>query len=237
MSGKLRRAIRRVVGPGEEDFQRSYSQQGDDMILRSLFQRRARGFYVDVGAHHPTRYSNTRWFHEHGWHGINVDALPGSMEAFRRERPRDVNLEIGIAATRGRLPYFRFAEPAVNGFCLGPERVAELDRQFRLLEQVDVETIPLADVLAEHLPAGQQIDFLSVDVEGLDRVVLESNDWDRYRPTAVLAEDLTAFTLSAVLASPVTEFLRSRGYEPCAKAHHTIVFLEAGSFDANGLRG
>ncbi|MCW5198181.1 FkbM family methyltransferase [Desulfobulbus sp. F3] len=33
------------------------------------------------------------------------------------------------------------------------------------------------------------IDFLSVDAEGVDLKVLKSNDWNKYRPYIVLAED------------------------------------------------
>lgn len=36
-----------------------YSQEGEDMILRRLFEIEKTGFYVDVGARHPKRFSNT----------------------------------------------------------------------------------------------------------------------------------------------------------------------------------
>ena len=44
----------------------SYSQEGEDMILKSFFENKKhyRGFYVDVGAHHPVRYSNTYFFYK-----------------------------------------------------------------------------------------------------------------------------------------------------------------------------
>jgi hypothetical protein len=41
----------------------------------------------------------------------------------------------------------------------------------------------------------------------------------------VVAEDLHAFTLEKVLASPVTEFLRTQEFEPCAKMHHSVIYL------------
>ncbi len=75
----------------------SYSIEGEDRIVRSLFwEKRDTGFYVDVGAHHPFRFSNTYLFYTQGWRGINIDATPGSMRAFKKHRPRDINLEIGI---------------------------------------------------------------------------------------------------------------------------------------------
>lgn len=196
------------------------------MVLHSLFQFRALGFYVDIGAHHPVRHSNTYYFYQRGWRGINIDAMPGSMEAFARLRPGDINLQVGIAQARAALTYYRFKEPAVNAFSLSPERIAELTASFGFLEKLEIQAIPLADVLREHLPRNRHIDFLSVDVEGLDLAVLSSNDWQAYRPTIVLAEDLDAFTLGKVLQSPITVFLGKQGYEPCAKMHHTILYID-----------
>lgn len=44
---------------GHSHLNESYSQHGEDVILVSLFNYKKDGFYVDVGAHHPYRFSNT----------------------------------------------------------------------------------------------------------------------------------------------------------------------------------
>ncbi|MFT4801330.1 MAG: hypothetical protein ACI93N_001101, partial [Flavobacteriaceae bacterium] len=48
----------------EKFFLLSYSQEGEDILLNRIFnpQVNASGFYVDVGAHHPERFSNTFYF-------------------------------------------------------------------------------------------------------------------------------------------------------------------------------
>src|SRR5436309_16100262 len=74
----------------------AYSQEGEDLVLRRIFETQAKGIYVDVGAHHPFRFSNTCLLHKRGWRGINIDAMPGSMTLFERFRPLDVNLELGV---------------------------------------------------------------------------------------------------------------------------------------------
>src|SRR5580658_8816405 len=78
-------------------FRHSFSQEGEDMILASFFEGKKNGFYVDVGAHHPKRFSNTHHFYIRGWRGINVDATPGSMKLFRRTRPDDINIEAAVS--------------------------------------------------------------------------------------------------------------------------------------------
>lgn len=57
-------------------FVRSWSQEGEDQVLRRIFEKQAFGFYVDVGAHHPKRFLNTYVFYKSGWRGINIHAMP-----------------------------------------------------------------------------------------------------------------------------------------------------------------
>ena len=97
-------------------FFKSYSQEGEDMILNKIFEFKKNGFYIDIGAHHPKRFSNTYFFYKKGWMGINVDAKPGSMYLFNKIRPRDINLEIGLNNEKSVLKYYSFNEPALNTF-------------------------------------------------------------------------------------------------------------------------
>lgn len=199
-----------------------YGQDGEDLILDRLLERQSSGFYVDVGAHHPVRFSNTYLFYRRGWRGINIDAMPGAMKAFQRHRPRDINLECGVAASSGTLRYYRFNEPALNTFDAQEARRKDA-APYHLQDTVEVQVEPLRDLLARHLPAGQAIDFLSVDVEGKDEEVLRSNDWQRYRPRFVLAETLRV-DLLALADCPVVHFLSEVGYHPVGKAYNTSFF-------------
>lgn len=217
--GKMKRVL-----SGDPDMKprECYAQDGEDLILDRLLDGQRMGFFVDVGAHHPLRFSNTFLFYRRGWTGINIDAEPGSMRPFRKHRPRDINVECGVAASAGKLPYHRFNEPALNTF---DEREAHLKNQppYFLVEKVDVAVRRLDDLLNEHLPAGQAIDFLTIDVEGKDREVLMSNDWARYRPRFILAETLRTDMLQ-LTACPVVQFLAEQGYKPVAKAYNTTFF-------------
>ena len=202
--------------------QRCYGQDGEDLILDRLLEHQAKGFYVDVGAHHPVRFSNTFLFYRRGWNGINIDAMPGAMKAFDRLRSRDINIECGVAGSAGKLVYHRFNEPALNTF-VAAEAEHKNKSPYRLIDTVEVTVDRLDVLLGRHLPEGQQIDFLSVDVEGKDEEVLRSNDWERYRPCFVLAETLRTDMLH-LDECPVVQFLRSVGYTPVSKAYNTSFF-------------
>jgi FkbM family methyltransferase len=202
----------------------SYSQEGEDLILSRLFAEQASGFFVDVGAHHPQRFSNTFLFYQRGWRGINIDAMPNSMAPFRRARPRDINLEIPILKERKRLQFYQFNEPALNGFSGELSAFRSGLPKYHVVRTIELEGRPLAELLAEHLPPGQSIDFLSVDVEGLDLEVLESNDWSRFRPKVVLVEALCS-SLETLPSHPIHQLMQSHGYQVFAKALNTVFFL------------
>lgn len=206
----------------------SWSQSGEDRILDWLFGGRHTGFFVDIGAHHPQRYSNTYMLYLKGWRGINVDAMPGSMEPFRRVRPNDINLEIGISRQRQTLTYYSFDDPALNGF--SPE-LAEERRKWnpdKVVAEHQIQTFPLSEVLDKHVPSGTEIDLLSVDVEGLDYEVLSSNDWDRYRPKVVIVEDLDFSIDGGSSTSEAVAILRSHGYVAASKTAHNVFMVQPG---------
>tara|TARA_R110002074_G_scaffold20391_1_gene64668 strand:+ start:916 stop:1611 length:696 start_codon:yes stop_codon:yes gene_type:complete len=211
---------------GESYYDLSYAQEGEDMILRRVFNPdiQSSGFYVDIGAHHPKRFSNTYYFYKRGWRGINIDAMPGSMEPFNAMRPRDVNLEVAISNSASELVYYSFNEPALNGFSKElSENRASLGDIYYVKEEIILKTYRLADILADHLPVDTDIDFFSIDVEGLDYEVLQSNDWARFRPKMILAEALVKPTVD-VQTSEIVPFLKDRGYSFFAKTVNTVFF-------------
>jgi len=203
---------------------KSYSQEGEDMILRRVFEHRSIGFYVDVGAHHPKRFSNTYYFYKRGWSGINIDAMPGSMKLFKRLRPRDINLEIPVGPGLNSLTYFIFNEPALNGFDarLSQQRDSS-DNAYNVIKTIDLQTRTLESILDEFLPQNKTIDFLSVDVEGLDLEVLKSNNWKKYKPEYILVEILDS-SLSELHSNEINKFMKSHGYKIYAKAVNTVIY-------------
>ena len=217
----LKNLVRRWIPMGRL----SWAQEGEDLVLARLLGPMTRpGFFVDIGAHHPTRYSNTYYFYRRGWRGINVDPLPGSARLFRRQRPRDISLECGVAAQVGVLTYHAFNDPALNTF--SPEEAARKNvAPYRLLGTSQAPVHTLAGILERHLPPGQFIDFLSIDAEGLDHDIVASNDWETYRPRWVLVE-LLQTDFAGVAAHPTAQLLQQAGYAPCAKTLNTVFFQD-----------
>jgi FkbM family methyltransferase len=201
----------------------AYSSEGEDLIMKRIFDNKTNGVYVDVGAHHPFRVSNTYLFYKMKWTGINIDPMPGSKALFDRYRPSDVNLEMGVSAIRQHLTYHIFNEPALNTFSTAKVEEYTQDPKYQVIKEKKIETWPLADILDHYLPSGRSIDFLTIDAEGLDMDVLRSNNWEKYRPTYILVES-DPFLLSNMQHSELGQFMQQAGYAIFAKTYYTYIF-------------
>ncbi len=208
-------------------FKRSYSQFGEDLLLQGFLGEKwcwnYKGFWVDIGAHHPKRLSNTKIYSDVGWRGINVDASCEAIKAFERERPRDINVNVGIGKTAGTLDYYRMSASPMNTFSKAFAEKA-IEGGVKLRETVKIPVMTLKDLLDRYLPKGQAIDFLSIDCEGLDLEILESNDWNLYQPEYVLIEIHADGRNWEIPNSPVAVYLRARGYEIVGQSVLTSLF-------------
>lgn len=207
----------------------AWSQDGEDICLRSELPES--GFYVDVGAHHPDRFSVTRDLYRQGWRGINIDDKAGFWSDFSRERPRDINVKALIGAPAVR-QLTRFEESALT--TLNEDRASALVAAgWRSTAVETVHVRSLAEVLSQHVEP-RPIDFLSVDVEGLDLEVLESHDWERWPVRACLVEvGQPAF---AVPEDEISKFLRQHGLLPTRVWARSVLYQTTAFSGAGGSR-
>lgn len=198
-----------------------YSQEGEDILLSRFFGDKNNGFFVDVGAHHATRFSNTFALYRRGWRGINIDATPGSMESFRILRPEDTNLETAISDKVGPLVLSVFREGALNTF---DPVLSDVYTGGGCERTHTVELYPrsLADVLDQYVAEGQRIDLLTVDVEGEDLGVLLSNNWEKYSPEVIVIETLDT-PLPMLQAHPAINFLAGHGFVPVSRLYNSVI--------------
>nr|WP_256474459.1 FkbM family methyltransferase [Mucilaginibacter aurantiaciroseus] len=176
---------------------------------------------------HPKRFSNTYALYILGWRGINIDAMPGSMIEFKKIRPLDINLEIPVSIKSQTLPFYIMNEPALNTFL--KELAIERDQEdaYNIEKVVDIKTQPLYSILDKYLPHDTHIDFFTIDAEGFDFEILQSNNWDKYKPDVILVENDLNF--QDFINSDLYKFMQNLGYEFFAKTVLTI-FLKRKNF-------
>ena len=203
----------------------SYSSEGEDMILRKLFFGQKKGFYIDIGAFHPKKSSNTYYFYKKGWQGINIDAMPGSMNNFNKHRKRDINLEIPLGKDGEILNFYVFQDQALNGF--ENDRLKNKDQsksQNIVLQVIPLKTASLNRILEQYLPEDQEIDFIDIDVEGGELNILEQFDFQRYRPKVILLEILNT-KLEDVINTYLYKLLKTNKYYLKIKTLNTYIFV------------
>lgn len=168
---------------------RSSSQHGEDFIIHYLLKFKKNGCYVDIGANDPEIISNTKYFYDIGWRGINIEPHPILFNKINQLRSQDVNLNVGIAQKEDSIEFFQIDEvDGTAGSTFDPQVAKELEKKgYTISKVVSTPVVPLKKSLAENLK-NNKIDFMSIDTEGFDLEVLKSNDWKKYRPTFVLVE-------------------------------------------------
>jgi FkbM family methyltransferase len=163
----------------------TYSQNFEDVMLARLFYGQSKGFYVDVGANHPSRLSVTKHFYELGWNGINIEPIRENWALFEGDRTRDLNLNAAVGDTTGEQTFFVVEDNDALSTC-DRDRAAELARAGSVVDERVVPVVTLNSVLDQRKPG--QIDFMNIDVEGRERAVLTSIDLHKYRPRVILVE-------------------------------------------------
>ncbi len=164
----------------------SYSQKGEDLIMDKLLKNKKRGFYVDVGAYDPKRFSNTYRFYRKGWTGINIEPDNTNYKKFLDARKRDINLNVGVGQGKQSLVFYKFVPDTLSTFSKKEEE--EYRKQgYKLVDTIRVKIESLSRIFSKYCK-NKRIDFISVDTEGYDLEVLKSNDWGKFRPTLICVE-------------------------------------------------
>ena len=203
------------------------SQEGEDVLLKRLLKDDyyGEGFFVDVGAHHPVRFSSTFHYYLKGWRGINIDPLPGTKILFDEMRPDDINLECAVSDVEGILPYYMFDESAFNTF--SSVHRDEAEKKADLLETREIEVKRLDKILDEYLPPEQKFLFMTIDVEGYELNVIRSCNWEKYRPRFLCIEELSVSDSDSDSDSDsVAGFLNSVGYSRIAQTKNSCIYTD-----------
>lgn len=175
-----------------------YSQFGEDFLLWEFFDHKSNGFYVDVGAFDGVHLSNTYSFELQGWRGICVEPHPRYYEFCQQSRPNAICVQAATVGSDAQelVEFFTEEMGLLSGIEPGREedvgnRYLARGLEFRGFSRVNVRAITLNRLLNEYLPANNEIDFLSIDVEGTEVDTLMGLNFERYRPRVIVVETNT----------------------------------------------
>lgn len=210
---------------------RSYSQTGEDSVLKQLIGNSKEGFYIDVGCGHPVDGSNTYLFNRLGWRGLAIDANPKFSLIWKFIRPRDrfVNCAIKIDVEGDSIrSLYNFYADVYSTF--------DYERAMSLiaggLELASVDKIPSKELgdLVRSFSADFKVDkiqFLSIDVEGCELEVLRLYPFELFNPEFVCIEELRS---PIIQTSAVREYLAKQGFSLIAYTGLSSIYGQTKDF-------
>ena len=173
----------------------SFSQSGEDLIVKFIFDQLGikNPSYIDIGAHHPYYISNTALFFKNGSRGINIEPDPTLFKEFLKYRKEDVNLNIGISDCKGELDFYVISSPTLNTFSKeeADKYCLEGDYQIKSIKKIKVQI--LSDIIKD-FSNGIFPQFLSIDAEGVDEIIIRELDFDKNYPIVICIETITFST-------------------------------------------
>ena len=171
------------------------------------------------GCHHPFRGSNTWLLEENGWTGIAIDANPlGHLFEGKRSRTRFFQALLWSAEGE-ELSFSSMEGSAFDGVehTLGLHKGAHAKGGAALQT---MKTRTLASVLDE-AGAPEELDFVSLDVEGAELEVLAAFPFERYRMRVLSVEH----NHEEPKRGDIAKLLQSHGYVLAAEVFFAASFI------------
>lgn len=129
------------------------------------------GYFVEIGGYDGERHSNTLALEEnYGWTGLLVEPNPLLYPKLVERRPNCVHANVAIGPIEG--PHQFILGDSFGGLAAYFPADWYVEHKRRKNPVVSVEVITLSHLLDAHF-APLLIDYLSLDVEGAEYVILE----------------------------------------------------------------
>jgi len=205
-----------------------FSQYGEDSSIASYLRAVGRSClnYIDIGANDPVSHSNSYLFYRDGGSGVLVEANPKIARRIERKRPRDTIVNVAVVPE---------GSGVLDLHVMDMDGLSTVSTQWReaILKQdaatavkvIPVRTMGINDFLNEHVP-WKQIDFASLDIEGLDHDVLSAWDFDRWRPYLFCAETAAVSIENYIRDHRIDVIMNDRGYRPLFNTFANTIFVD-----------
>jgi FkbM family methyltransferase len=166
-----------------------YGQHGEDRILKLIFKDQKAGLVIDVGAADGCSNSNSAALLERpSWKGILIEPESSQFKELQtryKDQPKIICVRCAIGVNEGI--GILHCGGQVSTFDEEVKLSAEINNNvvYETTEEVEIKTLT---TLLDELEITDEIDFLSIDAEGMNYEVWNSLDDKKYSPKLVCIE-------------------------------------------------
>jgi FkbM family methyltransferase len=194
-----------------------HSQYGQDKwLVEELLPGKKDGVFVDIGANDGITLSNTYILEKMGWNGLAIEPIPSVYKELIKNR--QCTVINGCVASRSGKERFRVITGSpqmlsglVNEYDFRHKKriESELTANGGAYQEIEINCYNFNDLLESN--GIFQVDFLSIDVEGVEYKILDSIDFNRFYISVICVEN-------NYLDYKIPQLLIKRGFE-----FHSIV--------------
>lgn len=201
----------------------SHSIDGTDLITAELLRDVNEGFYVDIGANHPKKNSNTYYLYKQGWSGVAVDGNQYFEGLWHEHRPLDKFLTSLVSGEIKEVDFRIFPDDTMSS--MNSEQIKLYEGRFneKIINVIPATTTTLANLKQEYFQE-KEVHLLSVDIEGEDLNCLIGANFESWKPGVVVVE-IKHLSLYDVGSSDIVKFLTSHGYRFISKTPLNAIFV------------
>ena len=213
---------------------KTYSQAGEDMVIRFIFEGVIKSpltSYFDLGANFPVNISNTYYFyHMTNISGVCLEANPRLADVFSKERPRDTVLNMGIVpenlanASPDGMDFYILDADGLSSFDKEQVDKCVTEGRAKIIDIVKVPVITINTLFEKFYNGG--VDFVSIDIEGLELDILKDLDFEKYRPKVFCIETVSNECGKLVKNNLTADFMKSKGYEIAGDTFVNTIFID-----------
>lgn len=226
-----RKGLKIVPMEYEEHKYDSFSQEGEDRIVKMLLQSEkiidSDVTYLDIGCNDPIALNNTFLLSKSFVvkKGVLVEPNAQLLRNMAVARPNDILINKGVGVVAGELSYYDFGDYHTLNTCSEEEKDFIIKQGFPIKSTTKIEIVPINDLLHEYFPDGR-LDFLSIDIEGQDEEIVKSIDYEFIRPAIICIETAVYKSGKIDNMSELVNFFKSKDYYLTADTSLNSIFID-----------
>lgn len=205
----------------------SYSQCKQDIILNEKYFKNAEnGFFLDIGANHPTRFSNTYLYEsKYNWKGICIEPQEDMYKLLVEQRPNSIVINDGVYSEKTELEFCKTIT-GLSGLVNTYEKkhLHRIERESNAANitnqyyKINVDTIE--NILEKYNIT--TVDYVSLDTEGSELEILQGCNFDKCHFNII---DVEFNYPNTIKAFKIDELLKNKGFKHDMNINHDRIYI------------